>query len=115
MFGEFSDYFFPRRSVVIKHIVMWKLKDSHEGMSKDECIAKIKQELEGLKSAIPEIKIMELGKNFNELPVSYDVVLYSEFESMEDLEIYQKHPEHVKVAKFIRQIRTDVALADYGT
>ena len=32
---------------MIKHIVMWKLKDSHEGMSKDECIAKIKQELEG--------------------------------------------------------------------
>ena len=100
---------------MIKHIVMWKLKDSHEGMSKDECIVRIKQDLEGLKSAIPEIKTMELGKNFNELPVTYDVALYSEFESMEDLEIYQKHPEHVKVAQFIRQIRTDVALADYET
>ena len=91
---------------------MWKLKDSHEGMNKDELIAKIKQELEGLKNAIPEIKTMELGKNFNELPVSYDVALYSEFESNEGLEIYQKHPKHVEVAQFIRKIRTDVALAD---
>ena len=94
---------------------MWKLKDSHEGMNKDELIAKIKQELEGLKNAIPEIKTMELGKNFNELPVSYDVALYSEFESNEGLEIYQKHPKHVEVAQFIRKIRTDVALADYET
>ena len=100
---------------MIKHIVMWKLKDSHEGMSKDELIVKIKQDLEGLKSAIPAIKTMEIGKNFNELSASYDVALYSEFESKEDLEIYQKHPEHVKVAKFIRQIRTDVAVADYET
>ncbi len=98
---------------MIKHIVMWKFKDSHEGMDKNGLISKIKQDLEGLKRAIPEIKVMELGKNFNELPVSYDVALYSEFESKEDLEIYQKHPEHVKVAQFIRQIRTDVALADY--
>jgi len=98
---------------LIKHIVMWKFKDSHEGMDKNGLISKIKQDLEGLKRAIPEIKVMELGKNFNELPVSYDVALYSEFESKEDLEIYQKHPEHVKVAQFIRQIRTDVALADY--
>lgn len=100
---------------MIKHIVMWKLKDSHEGMSKDELVARIKGELEGLKEAIPEIKTMELGRNFNELPVSYDVALYSEFESREHLEIYQKHPEHVKVAQFIRLIRTDVALADYET
>jgi len=82
-------------------------------MDKNGLISKIKQDLEGLKRAIPEIKVMELGKDFNELPVSYDVALYSEFESKEDLEIYQKHPEHVKVAQFIRQIRTDVALADY--
>ncbi len=98
---------------MIKHIVMWKIKDSHEGMSKDEITDKIKRELEGLKNSIPQIKTMEIGRNFNALPAAYDVALYSEFESKEDLEIYQKHPEHVKVAQFIREIRTDVAVADY--
>ena len=65
---------------MIKHIVMWKLKDSHEGMSRDELVTRSRR-AEGLKEAIPEIKTMELGRNFNELPVSYDVALYSEFES----------------------------------
>lgn len=100
---------------MIKHIVMWKIKESHEGADKGELMDRIKEELEGLKDAIPEIKTMEIGRNFNERPVSYDVALYSEFESQEDLEIYQKHPEHVKVAKFIGQIKTDTALADYET
>jgi len=100
---------------VIKHIVMWKLKDSHEGMSKDELMDKIKQDLESLKSAIPEIKDMEIGRNSNELPTSFDVALYSEFESKEDLETYQNHPEHLKVAEFIRQARTNAVVVDYET
>jgi len=100
---------------VIKRMVMWKLKDSHEGMSKDELVAKFEQVVEVLKSAVPEIKTMELGKSFSELPAAYDVSLYSEFDSEEDYEVFLKHPEHVKVGKFIRQIRMDVALVEYET
>ena len=96
-------------------MVMWKLKDSHEGMSKDELIARFEQKVEVLKSAVPEIKTMEFGKSFSELPVAYDVALYSEFDSKEDYEVFLKHPEHAKVGKFIRQIRTDVALVEYET
>lgn len=94
-------------------MVMWKLKDSYEGMSKDELIANFGQKVEQLKSAVPEIKTMELGKSFSELPVAYDIALYSEFDSKEDYEVFLKHPEHAKVGKFIRQIRTDVALVEY--
>lgn len=84
-------------------------------MSKDELMDRIKQDLQSLKNVIPEIKDMEIGRNSNELPTSFDVALYSEFESKEDLEIYQKHPEHLKVAEFIRQIRTDAVVVDYET
>lgn len=100
---------------MIKRIVMWKLKDSHEGMNKDELIAKFEQKVEVLKSAVPEIQTMELGKSFSELPVTYDVALSSEFDSKEDYEVFLKHPEHLKVGEFIRQIRTDVALVEYET
>lgn len=96
-------------------MVLWKLKDSHEGMSKDELISKFKQKVEGLKSSVPEIKTMELGKSFSELPVAYDISLYSEFDSKEDYEVFLNHPEHLKVGKFIRQIRTDTALVEYKT
>ena len=102
-----------KETQVIKHIVMWKIKDSHEGMSKNEIIDRIKQDLEGLKSSIPEIRAMEVGRNANELPTSFDVALYSEFESKQDLDIYKDHPEHVKVAQFVRQVAKDAVVVDY--
>lgn len=100
---------------MLKHIVMWKIKDSHEGMDKNEIMDRVKKDLEGLKNFIPEIKTMEIGRNSNELPTSFDIALYSEFESMEDLEIYKEHPEHVKVAQFIRQVTADAVVVDYET
>lgn len=92
---------------------MWKIKDSHEGMSKNEIMDRIKQDLEGLKSSIPEIRAMEVGRNSTQLPTSFDVALYSEFESNEDLETYRQHPEHVKVAQFVRQVTKDAVVVDY--
>lgn len=100
---------------MIKHIVMWKIKESHEGADKGELMRRIKEELEGLKNVIPEIKTMEIGRNSNELPTSFDIALYSEFESQEDLDIYKEHPEHVKVAQFVRQVAMDAVVVDYET
>ena len=100
---------------MIKHIVMWKIKESHEGADKGELMDRIKEDLEGLKNTIPEIKTMEIGRNSNELPTSFDIALYSEFESNEDLETYKEHPDHVKVAQFIRQVTTDAVVVDYET
>ena len=97
---------------MVKHIVMWKLKDFAEGKSKDENIKFIKAELENLVNLIPQIKFLEVGKNI--LPdADYDAVLYSEFESPEDLEIYQNHPEHKKVAAYVSKVRDGRTSGDY--
>ena len=96
----------------IKHIVMWKLKDFAEGKSKEENIIFIKSQLENLIDIIPQIKHLEVGKNIlpNEI---YDAVLYSEFDSLEDLKIYQNHPEHKKISAYVAKIRDDRTAGDY--
>ncbi|MPQ44601.1 Dabb family protein [Clostridium tarantellae] len=98
---------------MIKHIVMWKLKDFAEGNEKAINAEKIKNSLEDLKSMIVEIKAIEVGINLNDSDKSYDVVLYSEFESMDTLKLYQKHPEHVKVGEFVRKVVEQRAVVDY--
>ena len=98
---------------MIKHIVMWKVKDEHEGMNKLELSLELKRVLEELPSKINQIREFEVGFNFNPSDAAYDVVLYSSFDSKEDLEIYQKHPDHVKVAGFVGVIRTERAVVDY--
>ena len=50
---------------MIKHIVMWKLKESAEGRTKQENAWMIKQELEQLKGTIREIVSLEVGINID--------------------------------------------------
>jgi len=97
---------------MLKHIVMWKLKDFAEGKSKEENIQFIKSELENLVNLIPQIKFLEVGQTINDDAV-YDAVLYSEFESPEDLDIYIEHPEHKRVAAYIARIRDGRIAGDY--
>jgi hypothetical protein len=92
---------------------MWKLKEVAEGKSKLENANTIKMKLENLQQKIKEAKLIEVGININDSKQAYDVVLYSEFENLEDLNLYQNHPEHLKVGEFINKVKEDRIVADY--
>lgn len=98
---------------MIKHIVMWKLKDYAEGLSKYENARHIKKMLEGLKGKIPEIHYIEVGINISESETAYDAALYSEFEDEKALETYQKHPEHLKISGYVKKVRESRVVVDY--
>ncbi|MGE5446135.1 MAG: Dabb family protein [Ignavibacteriales bacterium] len=98
---------------MIKHIVMWRLKDFANGADKGEKAKKLKSLLESLKGMIGEIKRIEVGININPSDAAFDVVLFSEFDSLSDLEDYQKHPEHLKVASFVTEVRSERGMVDY--
>jgi len=98
---------------MIKHIVLWKLKDYAEGASKKENALKVKKVLEDMVGKIPGIITLEVGLNFETSDAASDIALYSEFESREALDAYQIHPIHVKVKDFISSVRTERRVADY--
>ena len=98
---------------MVKHVVMWKLKDFAEGAGKKENALKIKASLEVLKSKIKEVKYLEVGISISDAADFYDMVLISEFKDLRDLESYQKHPEHVKAAGFIGKVRLERKVVDY--
>lgn len=98
---------------MIKHIVFWKLKEYAEGASREQNAAKMKRELEALKTKIPQVLHIEVGSNLIPSDGAYDVALYSEFSSEQDLNIYQKHPEHLKAADFVAKIRESRVVVDY--
>ena len=99
---------------MIKHIVFFGLAESAEGKSKAENAQIIKLELENLIQFIPEIKKIEVGINTPNAPkTNFDIALYSEFESLDTLDIYQEHPEHKRVAAYIGKVKTTRAAVDY--
>ncbi|KMT20862.1 Dabb family protein [Clostridium cylindrosporum] len=98
---------------MIRHTVMWKLKDSALDASKIENATKLKNMLENLKHDIKEIVSIEVGIDSTDNDDNYDVVLYSEFETLDDLNTYQNHPKHVEVGKFVAQIRESRVCVDH--
>lgn len=98
---------------MIKHIVMWKLKETANGNSKYENACILKNKLEALQGKIPGLLKIEVGIDFSNTQSSQDVVLYSEFATKEDLDHYQQHPEHKAVMPFVSEVRLERAVVDY--
>jgi hypothetical protein len=44
---------------------------------------------------------------------NYDVILISEFNSWTDLDEYQKHPAHMEVADYLKNIRQSRSAIDF--
>lgn len=97
---------------MVKHIVMWRLR---EGSAKSSDAARIKALLEGLAGRIPGLLHIEVGVNFIEDANAADVVLYSEFADRAALEGYQSHPLHLEVVPQVKALAVDRRSADYFT
>lgn len=95
---------------MVKHIILWKLKQE---CNNDHIKSNIKKGLEGLIGIIPGL--LEIKVQIEPISSSNtDVMLYSVFESSEALEGYAKHPEHNKVADaFVRPYTENRACFDY--
>lgn len=82
---------------MVKHVILWKLKEEYSSEEKSTIKAGIKQGLEGLKGKIPGL--VDIKVNVNPLPSSNcDVMLDSVFTDEASLKGYSIHPEHVEVA-----------------
>ncbi len=82
---------------MVKHVILWTLKDEYSAEEKENIKQGIKEGLESLKGKVPGI--VDIKVNINGLPSSNaDLMLDSTFESEDALKNYSTHPEHVAVA-----------------
>lgn len=99
---------------MIKHIVMWKLKEYAEGAGKDANAVRLKSMLDACNGLVPGILKFEVALAQPGLEATYDIVLYSEFISKEALDAYQDHPEHQAIKPFIGAVRELRQCMDYS-
>ncbi len=98
---------------MVKHIVMWTLKDEAEGASAAENAKKMMEMLNALSGKIWQLKHLEVCDNVFASDPAVQVVLYSEFDSREDLQAYQDHPIHQACVKFIKKVVAERRVVDY--
>lgn len=82
---------------MIKHVIIWTLKEEYSDAQKEEIKKGIKAGLEGLKGQIPGLT--DISVYINGLASSNaDLMLDSTFIDEASLKGYAVHPAHVKVA-----------------
>lgn len=95
---------------MVKHIVMFKLKGTSEQRLKAsqafmEALIQLPDEIDCLIS-------MEVGINQNPQE-TWDVVLTATIDSMENVEVYAKHPAHMAAASIIAPLKEERGCVDY--
>ena len=98
---------------MIKHIVMWKLKEEAEGADRLTNAREMKRRLDECADIVPGILSFEVTLAQPGLEATYDVVLYSEFESRAALDAYAVHPTHKALVPFIGAVREGRQCMDY--
>lgn len=95
---------------MIKHLVLFALKDSDNKIEKCQ---EIKSALLRLLTTVPELISMEVGINENPDEL-YDISLIAHFNNMDGLKAYANHPDHLAVAQTIRQVLEKRAGIDFS-
>ncbi len=73
----------------------------------------IKTRLEALKEKIDVLRMIRVDFNIN-TDETWDVILTTELDTLDDVRTYANHPEHVAVAKgIIGPVKADRACVDY--
>jgi len=99
---------------MLKHIVMWKLKEVPNG-SKQENRLKVKTALESCAGKTPGMLKYEVGLDVGTDGSPWDVVLYAEFTDRAALQAYQDSPQHLAVKPVVGALREARAVVDYET
>ena len=94
---------------MITHIVLFKLKDKSPGS-----IRTAQEKLLSMNGKVDLLRHLEVGLDAVHSARSYDIALYTKFDTLDDLQAYQVHPYHGgDVAPYMREASEAVAVVDY--
>ncbi len=97
---------------MVKHIVLFQLKPEIDSREKMQAMEAFRKGILALPSVIPFIQHIEVGFNMNPAE-KYDLALYSEFLTLDDVKAYAVHPSHVAVAGALKPFVLSRACSDF--
>lgn len=97
---------------MVRHIVLFQLKKTISEHEKLSVMTQFKEAIEALPAHIDVIRKVEVKFNINPAE-AYDIALDSEFDSLDDLNFYAKHPLHVAAGKILADAKESRACVDY--
>jgi len=98
---------------MIRHIVMWKLKETTPVASRIDNLVKFRTLLEGCRNLVPGTLRLEVGLAKEGMLSTSDIVLVADFADRDALDAYQNHPAHRAVKSFTGAVAEMRQCVDY--
>ncbi|NDV19619.1 Dabb family protein [Pseudodesulfovibrio sp. JC047] len=89
---------------MIRHIVMWTLKEEAEGATARENAIKLKKMLEALNGRIEGLRSLSVSYDILAADPECHLVLCSDHDDIDTLDLYQGHPEHQQCVAFVKKV-----------
>ena len=98
---------------MIRHIVLFKLKDFSSEVERNDALEKVLINFRSLIGEIPQIRKYKVETDLIGSDSSFDVVIDSDFDTLDDLKAYQNHPAHMYAVDQNKQWSEKKVVIDY--
>ena len=95
---------------MVKHIVLWKLKES-QSRNAAGVAASLRSRFKSLLGVVDGLTAIEVGVNSKD--GDYDLCLSADFSNKEAEAAYQQHPEHLKIKELVHSVVCARTAFDY--
>jgi hypothetical protein len=99
---------------MIRHIVLFKIKDFSSESERNEAIQNVLILFRSLIGQIPQIRQYRVEPDCVQGSSSFDIIIDSVFDSLDDLKSYQTHPAHLEAVQLNKQWSASKAVGDYS-
>jgi len=100
--------------MTIRHIVMWRVR-GESAVERRANAERVRDAFTGMRGLIPGMTHLEVAIDESGVDYACDVVLLSDFESLEALSAYASHPEHLRAKLAAGDLRIARHQVDYST
>ncbi len=94
---------------MIRHIVFFTFRPDAAQAEREAFADRLRR----LKEQVPQVRELTVAFDIGKKGNSFELVLDSVFDSMEDVETYAVHPDHVKVLDEVKRLCVSTAKVDY--
>ena len=98
---------------MIRHIVMWQLREQAEGAEKAVNIEKAKSLLLSCSQVVPGILDFEVAASTPGMDCTHDLVLHMLVDDAQVLAAYQNHPQHLAIKPFMKAVVQERCCMDF--
>jgi hypothetical protein len=98
---------------MIRHTVMWRLREQAEGADIGVNIDKAKALLLSCAQVVPGIREFEVATATPGMDCTHDLVLHMLVDDAQVLAAYQNHPQHLAIKPFMKAVVQERCCMDF--